>query len=135
MLIMRVIFLAFFIVFIPLVTYAATCDTENISEQNCKAIAGCIWNENGTIGPTCGFCPESHWCQNGSAAQCPSDFMHSTSGAKSEYECYKKLDGETGNGHGEKCKGQSDNDIEYSDSDNTKKCRAYYRGENPPFSA
>lgn len=83
----------------------------------------------------CQVCDLGSWCDGENQTACPENFSFSdrdTStqiGAKSQYECYKKLNGETSNGHGAKCKDQSNSDIEYSDSDNTKKCRAYYRGE------
>lgn len=59
-------------------------------------------------------------------------------GARTKYECYKKLDKDPNDtdetGHGKKCKDESDHDIEYSaDTSTGLKCRQYYRDDGKSY--
>ena len=118
--------------------WATQCSNYDASTNTgCDAshrVAGCYYEQSGDdVG--CKACDDGKYCDGTSFSQqdCPSDFSFSlpssssSIGAKSKYECYKKLNGQTGNGYGSKCQNSTGTDITYSDTDNTAKCRQYYR--------
>ncbi len=110
------------------------CDTSECC-ANCK---GVYWRAEGA--GSCEACNNSSTPEN-QLAFCPgggggttrtlcttgagADYPFAGPTAKSKYECYKKLDGGSGDGHGANCQG---------DSGDVSGCRAYYRDNNrPPY--
>ena len=150
---MRVLFLLFCLLTIPaFADESTTCQSTNFTNcTNCEIPGKYCLSGDGPAGNQCLPCSEGAYCPGNQKQYCCADISNTngafpysdqvcetiagiptcTIGAKSKYECYKKLDGnENTAGHGKKCKDQSDGDIEYSDSNNTEKCRAYYRDED-----
>ena len=131
---MRARFLTILLLFSPLVAHAVDCSS--LTLQQCEDSAGCYvetflgvqecldctgYNEDIDTG---------HYCINGNQYKCNDtdstddpgeDFKYSDSNAKSKYECYKKLDGQSGNGHGEQCTERDGSAVT---------CRQYYRDSN-----
>lgn len=133
------------------ITPCSTWSSGEDAETNCNAQAGCYYypgNPNIAESPSCKACDAKHFgskcvslCSNATnASEYPgagSDFpfahryMRPTTGggseavrgARTKYECYKQLDGQPGNGHGEQCTERDGRAVT---------CRQYYRDAGTP---